>query len=550
MLLELNTTSLTVLIASLFPTLLGLFVYAKNRKSKTTKQFFYFTLTAGVWGFLRYLIFITQNDDIAYVLYHLLYPAAALMPISFLFFVEAFLKEKPVKFLNVKLSWLAWILMSVPSFIPTLLIKGIYFEEGFYQPILSQGWLVFYDLVFISVFVWSYFLLVSHWRKIKIRQDKLALLYILIGTGLSVAVGIITHLILPVFGIFSAIWAGPISTAFGSFVIVIGILRYKVFDLRIIGAHILVFVLWLVLLIQFLSSRSFWDAIVNASVFIVTVTVSIALLNSMEREIQSHEKLEQITKELRRTNRKLKKLDQEKSEFLSIATHQLRTPLTSIRGYLSMILEGDFGKVPDKIRPVIERIYESSSLMSETITDFLNVSRIELGHMEYYKKEFYCMDMIKDTLEELKPKAKAKNLELVLDTEKCPKNCSPVIYGDYGKIKYIFSNLIENAIKYTPKGKITISGSILFDKKRILISIKDTGIGIDPEEIPFLFSKFKRARNAKNINIKGTGLGLYVAKEMVKAHGGRIWVYSEGVGKGTEFFVELPFVRVEKCQRQ
>ncbi len=240
-----------------------------------------------------------------------------------------------------------------------------------------------------------------------------------------------------------------------------------------------------------------------------------------------------LDEQLKVANNKLRELDRLKSEFLSIASHQLRAPITAIRGYTANISDGTYGEVPENFKKPLETIQETSRLMVNSIEDYLNISRIEQGSMKYEKGKLDVADLAKKVVNELSPIAAVKNLEIKTSI---PQDL--IIVADTGKIKQVITNLVDNAIKYTEQGSVTVSVSEVDTKARITIS--DTGVGIPADEIGGLFEKFKRARGANEVNTTGTGLGLYVAKQLVEGHGGKVWAESDGAGKGTRFIVELP----------
>lgn len=230
----------------------------------------------------------------------------------------------------------------------------------------------------------------------------------------------------------------------------------------------------------------------------------------------------------------LAELDRLKSEFLSVASHQLRAPITAIRGYSSLILEGDYGVPLETMKEPLGRIEESARGMTNSIEDYLNVSRIEQGRMKYEKSSFNVVEVAQKIVDELSPIASRKGLTFSL----VPFEEPLVVNADVGKVKQVISNLVDNAIKYTEKGGVTVTFAKKLGKVQIIIS--DTGVGIAPDEINGLFEKFRRARNANKINTSGTGLGLYVAKQLVEGHSGTIRAESEGEGKGSTFTVEFP----------
>jgi signal transduction histidine kinase len=176
----------------------------------------------------------------------------------------------------------------------------------------------------------------------------------------------------------------------------------------------------------------------------------------------------------------------------------------------------------------------STNNLVTIVGDFLDVSRIEQGRMKYDYSEFDLQELVAQVMTEYKPNIEKKGLAL---NYKFNDSKHYMINADRGKIKQIIGNVIDNSIKYTPQGSLSVS--LDEDKGKALITIADTGVGIPAGTIPKLFQKFTRAENANETNIIGTGLGLYVAKQMIEAHKGRIWAESEGEGKGAQFYIEL-----------
>ena len=242
-----------------------------------------------------------------------------------------------------------------------------------------------------------------------------------------------------------------------------------------------------------------------------------------------------LYKEIQIANARLKELDKQKSEFVSIASHQLRSPLTAIKGYSSMILEGSFGEINDKARGAIDRIFQSSQRLVLIIEDFLNLSRIEQGRMQYEWATIELRKLVEGVIAEMEGPLKDAQLSIDFSHDNQEYN----ITADEGKVRQVVTNIIDNAIKYTKHGGITLKIKKDSDTRKILLEITDTGIGIPPDVTPKLFQKFSRAEDAGKANIMGTGLGLYVAKQIMLAHRGNIWVDSEGAGKGSTFYLEF-----------
>lgn len=274
----------------------------------------------------------------------------------------------------------------------------------------------------------------------------------------------------------------------------------------------------------------------------LTSVISIAIdkSNVYEQLKKTNGELRSTTQQLSIANADLKKLDEAKSEFLSIASHQLLTPLTPIQGYASMMLEGDYGSFTEEQKKVIDMMKVSAQRLIHLVDDLLNISRIESGRVHYEFKDGHMEDIVAPLVEELKIKAKQKGVQLSFAS---PKKQTAVVVMDEEKMRNVLMNLIDNSLKY---GAGTESVVSVEDKDgKVLFAVRDKGMGISEEDLHQLFHKFSRGSDATKIHTEGTGLGLYVAKQYVEAHHGRIWAESAGKGKGSQFYVEMPVATSE-----
>jgi signal transduction histidine kinase len=261
------------------------------------------------------------------------------------------------------------------------------------------------------------------------------------------------------------------------------------------------------------------------------------------KEVEIREKIELLATDLEKANVRLTELDRQKSEFVSFATHQLRAPLTAMKGYGSLLLEGDMGELPKEAREGVRRIFDSTNTLVSIVDDYLNITRIELGTMKYAFDKIDLKDLIDDVLAELAPTISKAPVSFSFTAEETGRDYW--MTADRDKLKQVIVNLIDNSLKYTPSGKIEATLSFDKAKHKFVFKVKDTGIGIAPEVLPRLFQKFSRAGNANKTNIRGTGLGLFVAKQMIEAHQGTIRAESPGEGKGSTFIVEFePLAKV------
>ena len=317
------------------------------------------------------------------------------------------------------------------------------------------------------------------------------------------------------------------------------IARFQAFNIKLAGAQALILGLQsLVSALLFVVKSPASQAVVAAT-FLFAAIAGYFLVRSVKKEIKQREELQVLTEKLATANDRLKELDKLKSEFVSIASHQMRSPLTSMRGYASMLLDGSYGNIPEKAKEAIQRIADSSAFMAKMIENYLNVSRIESGNMKYELSDFNLKLETEKVVDDKRQEAMKKGLLL---TFKSNLSGQGIVHADIGKTLEIVHNLLNNALKYTPRGTIDVLVHDDQKKKKIYVDIHDSGIGMRSEDIAKLFGKFERAENANTVNITGTGLGLYVARTMAKAMKGEITAMSEGQDKGSTFRFELPMM--------
>lgn len=240
-------------------------------------------------------------------------------------------------------------------------------------------------------------------------------------------------------------------------------------------------------------------------------------------------KVDEATRKLRKANDKLRELDETKDDFISMASHQLRTPLTSVKGYISMVLEGDAGKINQKQREMLGQAFFSSQRMVYLIADLLNVSRLKTGKFIIEPMPVDLTEVVKEELSQLQETASSRSLTLAYDK---PKDF-PKLMLDETKTRQVIMNFVDNAIYYTPSGgHITVH--LVNNKTTVELRVEDDGIGVPKSEQPHLFTKFYRAGNARKARPDGTGLGLFMAKKVVVAQGGSL-IFESHEGKGSTF---------------
>ena len=288
-----------------------------------------------------------------------------------------------------------------------------------------------------------------------------------------------------------------------------------------------------------------------ATIKIVASEFSIALENAIAySEIQQFNKtlqtkIQHATHSLRKANDQLKELDSAKDEFISLAGHQLRTPLTTVKGYVSMLNDGDFGELSKEQKKSIELALDGSNRMARLIDDLLNVSRMEAGKFYIDAAKVDLNKVVPEELVLLKTLATTKSVKIKYVQ---PKEPVPVLMLDENKTRQAIMNLAENAVLYSSAKNGLVEVSLYEKDGRVVFTVKDNGIGVPKDQQAKLFSKMFRASNAKEVRPDGTGLGLFLVKRVVQDQGGKI-IFESKPGKGSLFGFTIPkhnHIKVDK----
>lgn len=521
----------------------GLFVYLSNKKSLLNKLFLVLLVVFSGWPLLNLLAWTSVNGGLLTFLWPLFGVFLGLTALVSIYFTSVLVGQRDISFKTKLLLSL----LAIPLFLLAASNQGVSgFDLTACDALAYEGGIYrfYYNFLGVLAFVWNLVLLIRGYR-VSEKAHKKQILYI--GTGIEFFIGIFFFVVsyaiylkndgmlpdssLEMYGLLGVL----IFILFTTYSIV----RFKAFNIRVATPFVLVGGLWvLIVSLLFLRNSEAAQVIILATLVLVTVSGWV-LSKSVRKEIKHREQIERFAQKLRIANARLKELDKQKTEFVSIASHQLKSPLTAISGYSSMLKDGDFGVLPEGAKEPVERIYASARSMAESIEEYLNVSMIEAGSMKFSPTDFNLRTEVEHICNDLSVVAMKKGLLLYFKTSLASR---AVVNADLGKIKQSIHNLISNAIKYTDKGKITVTIYDDLREKRIFVEVEDTGIGMTKNTLYNLFQKFERAENASRIDTQGVGLGLYVAYRLVESMGGSITAHSAGAGMGSKFIVELPLV--------
>ncbi|MDP4008959.1 MAG: ATP-binding protein [bacterium] len=521
-------TSITA-IAALGNIILGFLVILRNHRNLLHISFFIFSLLMALWVFSNLIfsmspsLFLLQTQ---YALGGLVVPAALLWMLILIYG-----RIPSFAFIGITITGF---LLFFASYFNGLLLKNLTLSDISLPHVLETGPL--YDFYGLTTGILFLIILVILIRGIHVspKEKRSQLFFILLGSlafgGISVAINFI-------FPLFSIVPVAPYDAQ--SSLLFVGfsayaILRHHLFSARIVATELFIVVIWILLFAKILLSKTLGDILINSTIFLSIGFFSILLIRSSINETRQKEELQKAYEELKR-------LDKAKSEFVSIASHQLRTPLTAIKGYISMIIEGGYKRNPKRQKEVLESVYQSNERLIHLVNDLLSLSRIESGKIEVQKESANIEKLAQEVVNELSIKAKEKNIDLTI---KVSGEKIPSFFLDTEKVRNVLLNLLDNAIRYTEKGSVIVKIVPVY-KNEILttvqMQIQDTGEGMEQEEIEGLFESFRRGKAGQQTWTEGAGLGLYIAKRFLELQGGTISAVSEGKGKGSTFTIELPY---------
>jgi signal transduction histidine kinase len=516
---------------------LGFFVYNTNKKELSNKIFLGMCFAAVSWMFSILVVFNSVN--ILYILYFA--RAALATSVWIAFFMFYFTYVFPTPNTNYKLSIrLVFLFSCVVSFIGATpwVLKDIEVVDTVQKSHYGPGFSVVF-LYFLLYFFFSLYNLTSKRKKLTTVQIS-QVNYVLVGYAISLSLTLTTNLIIPL--VTSNIYLsqyGPSMVIFFILFVAYAILKYHLFSIKVFAVQLLSLVISFIIFVKMLISSG-PERVLNGVLFVFVLIFVFLLVRNTMKEVKNRQKIEQLAEDFVVANEQLRQMDKQKSDFISIASHQLRTPLTAIKGYASMILEGSFGEVSSKAKEAIFKIFEANQRMIMTVENFLTMSRLERGKMFYKFEVIDLQKIVKSVVEELRPVAKGVSLEINF-RENVGRQY--LINADFIKVKQVIHNLLADSIRHTPKGFIDVFLTLSQYGDYMTLAISDTGEGATKEQIKNLFERrFEGDFKLTTIN-QQNDTELYIVKEIVKDHGGQVWAESEGPGRGKTFFVEIPTLK-------
>lgn len=511
---------LPVIIISL---ILGFYILLQNWKSLANQALFGSIVAFVLWVFFDSIIWATNRSDIIMFMWSLQVLIEPLVYMGCLMLLYALVDKKPPPF-NTLLVWTI-IYLPLVAIVPT---KYVLSSFDLYICLANETYIAYYSYVVEIFFVlWITHFATTRYGKASATEKKeivvlvVGVILLLLSFAWGNIIGSFTEdWQLGQYGLFGM----PIFTA----LLVYSIVQYGTFSTQLLGAIALVVGLWgLNLSLLFVQKAEVFRGVVIATL-VVAVGFGIMLIQSIVREIRQRRLIEKQEKELEVANK-------QQESLLHFISHEVKGYLTKSQAAFAAIVEGDFGEVSEKLQEAAKGELADTRKGVDTVMEILSASNMEKGTVSYKKEPFDFAASVKEELAALAKGAAERGVKLEATL---PDDVYEIV-GDKQKITdHLVRNLIDNAIKYSPNG--TVQVSLTRDGGHVRLSIRDTGVGLTDDDKKTLFTEGGKGKDSLKVNVDSTGYGLYIAKQITDAHGGKIWAESGGRGKGSLFIVELP----------
>lgn len=504
--------------------LMGFIVFFKSGKSRVGITLLVVNLLFSLWCFFDLILWATNRPDVVMFFWALQILLEPLVYLLCFYLIYVFVKNKDLDF--------GWKFFGILLYSPIVLLLPFKYNligidlvyctaiEGFIAQYYTYALELVLILSIISLIIWEFGKITDRTRRKEIIIFDLGIVLFLLAFSSGNIIGSFTeNWTLAQTGLIGM----PIFIGFLGYLFV----RFHTFNIKAFATQVLMVSIWfLVLGILFIRQIENVRIITALTLILVTIAGEL-LIKSVKKEIEQKE-------ELAKLNINLEMLIKQRESLVHLVTHKVKGAFTRSKYIFAGLLDGTFGEIPQGLKKTAQQGMESDNVGINTVDLILNIANMQKGIVKYDMKKIDLKEIVLKTIAEKKSPAEEKGLEMESDT----KDGTYAVWGDAFWLKEVMNNLIDNSIRYTREGKITVRLEKHNDK--ILISIKDTGIGITPEDKKSLFTEGGRGKDSMKINIDSTGYGLYSVKLIAEAHKSRVWAESEGSGKGSTFFVELP----------
>jgi signal transduction histidine kinase len=506
--------------------LVGFLVFIKSGKSKVGATLFVINILFSLWCIFDLILWATNKPSIVMFFWSMQILIEPLIYLLGFYMTYLFTKKQDLSF---RLKLLVILLYS-----PVIILLSSHYnivgvnlgDCTAIESFIAQ----YFTYILEFIFVTSIFLLIDReykknldtGRKNEILTFGLGVIVFLLAFSWGNLIGSFTDdWTLAQFGLIGM----PIFIGFLAYLVI----KFHTFNIKLFATQVFVWSLAILIGAQFFFIKIAINFILTGITFVASIIFGYLLIKSVTKEIKQKE-------ELAKLNVDLETLIKQRESLMHLITHKVKGSFTHSKYIFAGILDGTFGAINPDLQKMAEKGLESDNVGINTIDLILNTGNMQKGLIKYEMKKVDFKDIVLNSLSEKKVAIEAKGLKI----EKEVKEDDYSVSGDAFWLKEAVNNFIENSIKYTKIGKITIG----LEKKnsKILFSVKDTGVGITDEDKKNLFTEGGRGKESVKVNVDSTGYGLFTVKLIIEAHKGRVWAESEGPGKGSQFYIELPVV--------
>lgn len=507
--------------------LLAFAVYRANPKSATNRIFALLTVMTVAWLTITHAVRSADLLPYSLLLHRLGIFFAA--PMSALFFLLAHTMPKVAIELSRPALWTtigATIFMMAINISPYAFV-GETVADGVSQPVPGIGLLPFSLLSTLFSLLTLYFLIHKYLHAEGAVRKQLGL--VLSGIAIMLALIILTVLFpVIIYGSIFFLPFTPLYTLVFLGMTAYAITKYELFNMKVLVTQMITIALCVILFAKLFGEETTSAQVVDGLVLSAMVVFSFFLVRSVRREVEQRERIERLAQELAATNERQEGL-------IHFIGHEVKGFLTKSEGAFAALLEGDFGKLPDDLKPFVAEALKQTRNGVTAVSDILQAANLKKGTVTFKKDPLDLAALVTEVVEKARASAQAKGLALSLTIGEGDFSA----IGDRGELEdHVFRNVIDNAIAYTPSGSVAVS--LRREGNRCVVEVKDTGVGMSAEDQARLFTEGGHGKDSIKVNVHSTGYGLYIAKSVTEAHGGAIRGESDGPGKGSMFTVELP----------
>ena len=496
---------------------LAFYILFKNKKGLSNKVLFYTILAFESWVFFALVFWATNRSDVVMFSWLMDILVEPLVYIGCLYLLYLIIDKKDISF--GKKVLLGILYLPIPIFLPTaLMLSG--FDVG--TCLATEGPLALYYTYFVEILVtlWVIIFCVRRYFTTKEMDRKKEILYLSIGTILLLFAFGWGNII----GSFSDNWelgdyglfGMPIFIAF----LVYTIVKFKEFNMKLLGTQALLVAQGVIIgSLLFIENIDYLRIIISLSLIIFLI-LGIVVIRGVKREVSLREELQEA--------------NQGQANLMHFMNHQIKGRLGNAKNVFAELLTNDYGQMPEDAKPLLQKGLEETDIGINYVTSILKGASAESGKLPYDMKPMNFQSVVEAVIEKEKGFAETKGLAFHARINSGEYH----ITGDTLQLREAVKNLIDNSINYTPQGSIDVT---LSEKAGVIrFEVKDTGVGISPEDKPKLFKSGGRGAESLKVNVNATGYGLVFVKGVIEAHKGRVWVESDGRGKGSTFILELP----------